>query len=138
MSYAYWIDQDENLLVVKFWGEIPYPEEAEAVLSILDDPRIQPGIKILVDRTESSFASSPQDVRTHVEQVAKKIAALGEPRVANVVSADLDYGMIRMFMSVSDGKLDHDFSVFRDIQEACDWLRIDAVRIEWPREPEGP
>jgi hypothetical protein len=134
MSYAFTIDQPANLLVVKFLGEIPYPEEADAVLTILDDPRIRPGVKILVDRRESSFGSTPRDVRKHVDLIDRKMATLGGPRVANVVSAEFDFGMIRMFEGISDGRLDHEFAVFRSLQDACDWLEVDMTHIEWPGE----
>ena len=70
MSYAHDYDEAGNLLIVKFWGEIPYPEEAEAVLTILDDPRIAADVRVLVDRTESGMGSTTQDVRTHARLAA--------------------------------------------------------------------
>lgn len=66
MSYHYTIDQDINLLVVKLWGKIPCKEEAQAVFTVLDDPRIGPGGKIFVDRTDSSFTCPPEDVRAGI------------------------------------------------------------------------
>ncbi len=134
MSYAYTVDQAQNLLVVKFWGEIPYAEDARAVLTILDDPRIQPGVRILVDRLDSAFTATPEEVRAHVGLVGMKMASLGEPKVANVVSANLDYGMVRMFKAVADGRLDHEFTVFRSLEEACSWLGVDPTQVDWPKQ----
>lgn len=135
MSHAYTFDEPKNLLVVKFWGTIPYSEDANAVITILDDPRIQPGVKVLVDRLDSAFTATPEEVRAHVGLVGQKLASLGEPQVATVVSADFDFGMVRMFKAVSDGRLDHDFNVFRDLGEACEWLGIDPEGVDWPGRP---
>lgn len=132
MAHSYSYDETTNLLVVKFSGPIPYSEDAEAVLTILEDPRIKPSLKILVDRTESSFTASPEEVSSHVGLVGKKMASLGSPRVANVVAADLDFGMIRMFQARADGRLHHDFQVFRSMAEACEWLEVDHNSIDWP------
>ena len=120
-------------MVVKFSGSIAYSEEAKATLEILDDPRIKPGVKILVDRTDSSIAASPEEVGSHVSLVGKKMTALGSPRVANVVGADLDFGMIRIFQARADGRLHHHFQVFRSFEEACQWLDVDCASVDWPK-----
>jgi hypothetical protein len=135
MSYGYTIDEEFNLLVVKFWGRIPYSEDAAAVLEILDDPRIRHGLRILVDRTESAFGSTSTEVKTHADLVERRLDSLS-PRVANVVAADLDFGMIRMFEAMMEGRVEHEFRVFRDLDEACEWLDVDPAIVTWPTEPE--
>ena len=55
-----------------------------------------------------------------------------DPRVANVVSRDHDYGMTRMLELTSQGELPHEFSVFRDMDEACEWLEVDRAAVLWP------
>jgi hypothetical protein len=132
MAHTYSIDEDLNLLVVKFRGTIPYSEEAEAVLTILEDPRIKPDVRILVDRTESSFGSATETVTGHIERVGSKLSSLGKPRVAVVVSSDLAFGMLRMFGSMAEGQLNHEFGVFRTLPEGCDWLQIELDQISWP------
>jgi hypothetical protein len=67
-----------------------------------------------------------------VELLEKKLVSLGKPRVANVVSAELDYGMIRMFETVADGRIEHEFAVLRGLREACEWLDVDPERVHWP------
>jgi hypothetical protein len=37
----------------------------------------------------------------------------------------------------SDGKVDHNFSVFRSIDEACEWLGVDSSEIQWPLRSEA-
>jgi hypothetical protein len=136
MGHAYTYDEQENLLAIRFWGKIPYQEEAEAVESTLSDPSIRPDVRIVVDRSEAEFTSTPDQVRTHIALVGKHIARLGTPTVANIVSADLDFGMVRMFEMMADDKLAHRFGVFRTVREACAWLGIDAAEIVWPAAPD--
>jgi hypothetical protein len=138
MAFAYTYDPEENLLAVKFWGEISHEEELEAVRRALGDPRLKSDFKAIADRRLASFASSTDQLRAHLELVAECVAPLGRPRVANVVSTDLDYGMVRMFELLAEFKIDHFFSGFRSIDEACAWIGVDPARIQWPDQPPTP
>jgi hypothetical protein len=131
VGFDYKYDETNNVLVVRMWGDLQYSEEAEAVSHVFDMESIKTDVKILVDRRRARFKSETKDVLEHVRLVAEKVKRLGKPVVANVVSADYDFGMARMFELHSEGRIDHDFQVFKNLAEACAWLGIDSADLEW-------
>ena len=36
----------------------------------------------------------------------------------------------------SDTRLNHEFKVFRDVDEACRWLGVDHASVHWPETDE--
>jgi hypothetical protein len=132
MSHRFGFQHEENLVVIAFDGEISPEEEVQAVLDVVGDSRMRPDSKILVDKTNAKMKVTPADVRPHVELIRRHLEKFGKPRVANVVSRDHDYGMTRMLELTSQDELPHEFSVFRDIDEACEWLEIDRSAVLWP------
>jgi hypothetical protein len=132
MAYAYTYDAEDNLLVIRFWGAIPFDEETEAVEATLSDPQLQPDLRILADRSDAVVTSTPEQMRRHIDVVGKHVERLGTPKVANVVSADFDFGMVRMYEMMADDELTHQFRVFRDLEEACEWLGVEMTAISWP------
>jgi hypothetical protein len=129
MSYWYKYNESLNFLYIKFTGDISSSEEKEAVQKSFQENPIKNNPKILADRRESRFTSSVDEVREHIVHVGKNISKLGMPKVANVVSRDYDYGMIRMFEILAESKLIHIFQLFRDMSEACQWLGIDENQV---------
>ena len=132
MSHRFGFQEAENLIVIVFDGEIAAEEEVQAVLDVVGDVRMKPDSKILVDKTNAQMKVSPADVRPQVELIRRNLDKFGKSRVANVVSRDHDYGMTRMLELTSQDELPHDFSVFRSIDAACEWLEIDPAAVEWP------
>ncbi len=122
---GFWYSYHEDVVILRFSGEIPYEEEVRALLGMLADPRLLPDSRILVDRTRARMKAEPENVPEQIELVRKHQARLGRPRVAQVVSCDVDFGMLRMLELPSDSRLDHEFAVFRDLPAACAWLGID-------------
>jgi succinyl-CoA synthetase alpha subunit len=132
MSYRFSFEEDGNVLIIVFEGEISPEEEAEVIREPLADPRFKPGAKILVDRTRARMTMTPQHVRPQIELIRQNLAKLGEPQVAIVASADYDFGMVRMFEMTAEDEIPHDLMVFRTVEEACSWLELDPAKISWP------
>jgi hypothetical protein len=132
VSHCFCFQDDQNLIVISFTGEISPEEEVQAVNDVLADPRMKPNSKILVDKTEAQMTVTPKDVAPHVELILSNQAKFGRPRVANVVSRDYDFGMTRMLEFSSSDVIPHDFMVFRSLADACEWLEIDPAKIVWP------
>lgn len=132
MSYKFRFQDDENLLVIVFTGTISYEEEVQAVLNTLADLRMQPNARILVDKSNAQMMTTTQDIRPHIELILRNLDKFGQPKVANVVGRDVDFGMVRMFEFQAEGKIPHKFMVFRALEEACTWLGIEPASIEWP------
>ena len=74
----------------------------------------------------------PAHVGPHIELARKSFKTEGKPRLAVVVSRDYDFGMARMLELTSAEDLPHEFGIFRSLDEACDWLGIDAEEVQWP------
>ena len=132
MSYKFRFQEDENLLVIVFTGEVPYEEEVQAVLDTLVDPMMRPDVRILVDKSDARMMLSPQDVGPHIDLILQNLAKFGRPKVANVVTSDADFGMTRMFELTAEPKIPHEFMVFRTVEKACAWLGVELDSIEWP------
>lgn len=132
MSYTYRFQENENLLIIVFTGEISYEEEVQAVLDTLADPMMRPDIRILADKSNARMRLSPQDVRPHIDLILQNLAKFGRPQVANVVTSDADFGMTRMFEITAEPQIPHEFMVFRTIEQACAWLGVEPDAIDWP------
>ncbi len=132
MSYKHRFQEGRNLVVIVFTGVVTYHEEVQVVLDVVGDPRMERDARFLVDRTRASMAATPEDVMPHIRLIGENLERFGSPRVANVVTADHDFGMIRMLEMRSEPNIDHDMMVFRSLDEACAWLEIEPGEIEWP------
>ncbi len=132
MSYRFSFEEDQNVLILVYEGEISPDEEAQVILDTLADPRFKPGAKILVDRTGAHMTMTPEHVRPQIDLIRRNLAKFGEPKVAIVAAADYDFGMVRMFEMTAEDEIPHDLMVFRTVEEACDWLGLDPDSISWP------
>ncbi len=132
MAYKLAFDEDHHLVVIQFSGAITFDEEIEVLLATVEDPRFRPDSRILVDKRQARMKVAPEHVQPTMDLVLKNLQKFGQPKVATVVSADYDFGITRMLELVSDGVIPHDFMVFRDLGEACDWLGIEESEISWP------
>jgi hypothetical protein len=132
MGYRFRFQDDQYLLVIVFEGEISYEEEVRAVLETLADPRMRPNLRILVDKSRAKMTITSEDVGVHVDLIRRNLGRFGTPKVANVVARASDFGMTRMFELRAEGEFQHDFMVFRGLEEACAWLGVELAAIQWP------
>lgn len=132
MPYRYDIDEGQNLAVVRLRDMNDVDLELEAVSAYLGDPRLRPEPRILIDRRDAPIVVPTEYLSDYAWHVGRMIASLRRPRVAVVVGNDRDYGISRMFEMRSEGELDHQFAVFRTVEEAVEWLDLDAERVVWP------
>lgn len=132
MAQTFAFDKDHNLLVIRFSGVITFDEEIEVLLKTIKDPRFRPDSRILVDKRQARMKVAPEHVRPTMDLVLENLQKFGQPRVATVVAADYGFGMTRMLELESEGVTPHDFMVFRELKEACDWLGIGESDITWP------
>ena len=106
---------------VRRWGEITAHDEDAALIKRQQDPLVVPGISVLVDCREVD----PPDATEVTNHIADRVSAMAEELycgpVAIVVSSDVEYGMARMFIALTELKLPNT-AVFRSYDEALDWL----------------
>ena len=126
-SAEFYIDQ--NLIRIQMSGSITYDEEVQTILETLADPRMQKDARFLVDRTRATMTSTPETVGPLIGLVHENFAKFGKPKIAIVVSDDYGFAMNRMLELTSVDKLPHDFMVFREIAEACEWLGVECKHL---------
>jgi hypothetical protein len=69
MTHKRAIHDDQNLMVIVFSGEISAAEEMQAVREAVQDPRLKPNAKFLVDRREAKMTVTPDDVEPQIDLV---------------------------------------------------------------------
>jgi hypothetical protein len=88
---------------------------------IYGDPLFALGTNVLCDIRDARPDLAPGDIRRIVEFVSRHRDARGGGKSAVVASRDVDYGMARI-AQVHVEPLGVELAVFRDLQEADEWL----------------
>ena len=132
MSYRFSTQRDGQLLVVVFEGEITPQEEEQALHDVGHVPGLLPTADVLVDRRTARITAGSEHVRKQIDLAQSEFPTEGRPRMAMVVSADVDFGMVRMLMLRGEDLLPHDLHVFRSLEDACSWLDLEPAEIDWP------
>ena len=125
--YSYTIDTHNNVVLVEFEGDIAVEDYRRLLTELVESPDFQKSPKVLIDQRRGRMTVSVEDTRTQPMWVERLQDRLGEPRVAVVTSSDLDFGLNRMFEISSEDLLSHTGKVFRDIDEAREWLGISGA-----------
>jgi hypothetical protein len=126
MGITYRYDPESRTVYIDVAGEVPEAELVDAAHKVSSDPAIPPGHRELVDlRDLRSTNVTPAALR----QVARIFAATDtrpeESRVAIVASADLAFGLSRMYEAYRDSS-GLPLRVFRTLEEARAWLGLEA------------
>ena len=121
MPIQHMVDPETGILHVLRWGHISTHDEEGACRDRSEDPLISPGISVLVDCTKVEPADSSETVRYISDCVIKNASALQCGPVAIIVSTDVEYGMARMYMALTD-LAHHNTEIFRDRDSALAWL----------------
>jgi hypothetical protein len=121
MPIEHRVDSATSILFVTRSGHIKTRDEELALDHRMKDPLIAPGIPVLVDCRRVNPAESTKTVKYLAKQVTNLAAELQCGPVAIIVSTDVDYGMARMYMMLTE--LAHPNSmVFRDYEDGMAWL----------------
>jgi hypothetical protein len=123
---GYEIDEERGLVVVLASGEVTRDEETRRFAALLADPRYRPGLHLLLDYRARSSVASPSEVHRMAEDLKGLRDLLGDALCALVVSTDVAFGTGRMVAALTEGTF-VPLRVFRDRDEALDWLRSDGA-----------
>jgi hypothetical protein len=127
MSIEHRVDPEMGILFVKRSGRIRTRDEELAFKQRQEDPLVVPGISVLVDCREVSPADSTKVIRYLAGQVTNLAVQLQCGPVAIIVSSDVEYGMARMYMALTELAYPNTM-VFRDYEEGLAWLLAQAER----------
>lgn len=121
MSIAHYVDKVRGILFVSRSGTIDTHDENRAFHERSDNPLIVPGIPVIVDCT----GMDPPDTTEVVQYIARHSMHIARRLncgpLAIVVSSDVEYGMARMYQSLTEPGHTNT-KIFRSIQEAIDWI----------------
>ncbi len=93
--------------------------------AVIADPNYRPGLRVLVDHRRADLSRLTTAAYTRrAEQFARDRVDADGHRIAYVVASTVDFGVTRMAQGLAGGKLDAemDWRVFRDIDQAREWL----------------
>jgi hypothetical protein len=90
---------------------------------LVGDARWRPGMKVLVDFTDlDARRLTAADVRQLADLHARFQAELDAPAVAIVAGTSLNFGLVRMWQSLVEGRVEARTRAFYTLAEARAWL----------------
>ena len=129
MPFIYKIDKEHRLILSTGSGTLTLGDFLTHQSRLLEDPDFDPSYSQLADFTQ---VTQLRPVPGGVEKVAQKDVFSPTSRRAIVVKNDLQYGFARMFQIHRDLSGERGIRVFRNIDEALDWIfsKTDAAADE--------
>ena len=119
----YQISPEYRLLRSRAWGVLTHPEITAHRLRFTSDPAFQPDFDQLYDLREvTSIAATVEQIR----EISSHSPFSSKSRRAIVATRDAVYGMARMFALQHETTGLEEIRVFRSIEEAQEWLGLNA------------
>jgi hypothetical protein len=134
MPATYEIDKQRRLVITTVWEGLTLDDALSHQNKLMADPDFDSGFSQLMDLTHASGSDlQAGDIR----KMAERTVFSTQSRRAIVVSNNLLYGFGRMYEILRETVGENGIRVFRDMDEAVDWLISDKA-IPDPRiEPSG-
>jgi hypothetical protein len=124
MPFRFHIDPEARMLHVVGEGAISQTERLETMRAWIRHPDFRPGLDTLCDFSRATSAPDLADLRQIVALINQHAAAIGNKKLAMIVTAPLTFGAARQFQSLAEAT-PLDVRVFRDRDGALGWLRPD-------------
>ena len=122
MPIEHHVDKESGIMHVRRWGEIRTHDEEAALKRRNEDPCVVANIPVIVDCREVDPPDTTEVVKYLARRVTDLAADLSCGPVAIVVRSDVEYGMARMYIALTE--LKHpDTMVFRSYDNALKWVR---------------
>jgi hypothetical protein len=122
---SYEIDTELGIVRVIAVGEPTIEDQNELGTQWSGDPDYRSGMPILLDNRLRSAPSNRAHISKVVEEARRSQLVQKGTRCAVVVASDAEYGMVRMFASMSEDR-PLVTKPFRDISSAEQWLISDG------------
>ena len=128
MPISHRVDTKTGILHIRRWGHIDTQDEAEACRARKADPLVIPDMPVFVDTREVEPPDSAETIRYLANCITDIAAELRCGPVAILVADDVQYGMARMYMALT--QLAHSpTEVFRDQESAFRWLEANKPAV---------
>jgi hypothetical protein len=112
---------EESLARIRGWGKEDFQSTLGAMRDVANDPRLQPGMAILMDARELDYLATPPEVSNLAAPDAMP-AMFGTHRLAILVRRGAQFGVARVFAAKAEaaGAV---VEVFAEEEIALAWLR---------------
>ena len=119
MPTFYKIDKERKLVMSTYSGVLTIADALGHQQSLPKDPDFDPSFSQLFDVTHvTDVQLTAEDVRT----LARTSVFSPDSRRAILVDSDLKFGLARMFEVLRDTMGEKGIRVFRDLDDALDWI----------------
>lgn len=114
-------DKEKDILFTSLTGVVTITEIENVIQEVLQKGEFSPDVDTLVDISNLNFDEIDANFLNRVISLEKQNVHRAGARVAFVAGSDLDYGMSRMYISLSD-ELPKTSRVFNSHAEGETWL----------------
>jgi hypothetical protein len=119
MFHTFEIDIMNGILRESFIGLIDLDVLRDVNTAIILNPEFRKGLNFLTDLREAKIKMDYEEMLIHTSQLPD----LGIKKQAFIVDRDLEFGMVRMFETLSEEKgLYGEVRIFKEIEEGLKWL----------------
>ena len=119
MPAFYKIDKERRLVLSTIYGVVTLADGLTHQEKLRNDPDFDPSFSQLMDYTNAvKFDFSTDDVRMFAQHTVFST----DSRRAMLVSGDLAFGLARMFETLRESLGEKGIRVFRNLEEALDWV----------------
>jgi hypothetical protein len=124
MPATYEIDKKRRLVITTGLDQLTLADALAHQERLLKDPDFDPRFSQIMDLTHVNFSGFGAD---DIRKVAERNIFSSESRRAIVVSSTLVYGFGRMFEILREIAGEKGIRVFRDMDEAVDWILSETM-----------
>ncbi len=135
MSHTIRLNDELGVVVLRAQRSMDLFEIEAALTEILQLPGFREGLRLVVDFRGSETPLNGAEVRQLAEYARRADARWGTTKWSFLASADLTYGLSRIFMALTS---EHQVEtrVFRNLVQANDWLGlgvdVDEILVRTP------
>jgi hypothetical protein len=123
MPASYKIDKEHRLVLTTGWGELTFADAVAHKNKLLNDPDFEPIYAQIVDLTHvTKVGFSAQELHNF----AQFDVFSPQSRRAFITPEDEKFGMARMFATLRELRGESGIGVFRNIEQAMDWVSSNA------------
>jgi len=138
----YYIHPDLRLTVVKYAGDVTVRDNVDCFLEYIRDPLFDPDYTMLVDQPESTLTQADFNQMHLLSSLLRPYYDARNPAALTgfYCPEDVLYGVTRMYLMISESKVDRPVGVFRTREECLEFLgfeRNDSMVNDtvWPSAP---
>lgn len=122
MPFELKVSPGESLARVRGHGEDTFESAMAAMRAIGEDPRLLPGMPVLMDLCELDYVATPPEVASFAEPGSMPAFFAGH-RVAFVVRRGTQFGVVKTFVDKSE-RAGSEMEVFAEPDLALAWLAV--------------